>query len=218
MFARQVLMIALAGGITFPASGSTLTPVSQDRRLHLSATGPVGSDSRDAAAPDFGPFDTSLNSPVVDLNIYQHSSIGLTSLTGRSGGHSYQVMFNPNYSGGGQSTFNVTFELAQPIEFTFSGLLLASYWASADVSLDGVYAASAPVEGGPVPYSFAGTLSAGTHNLSAHSTVSVPGGPYYVESWTDFGFYLVPEPTGTALIILGGLTLLRHRHQRAVAR
>jgi hypothetical protein len=210
-FFRVALLLAFLAGTVRFAYAQLLIPTGQDRSVHASASGPEGSDSRDAAATDYGPFDqgVSVHLGPVSVGAGLDSEINVASIAAVGGSGANMLSGpDPEYSGQANAVCNVSFELPRPAAFVFSGEVLASMFASAHVAMD-QYGGSS-TGGAIVPFSAWGMLPPGSHELSAHAQSMTAGGPFFVEAHFTFqlALFFPGDLDGDCAVGLPDLALL----------
>jgi hypothetical protein len=206
---RLGLVTLAASGLT-SATGQILTPTRQSRTVHVSVSGPEGSDSRDAAADGFELWDQTVSLSMGDAHVgaHQRSEIGGTFITGFGGTSPYVFHFPSQYSCNGNTGLSVTFEIAEPAAFRLSGSVVADPFAAASVHL-GVYGAVVS-SGGAQDFAFAGVIPAGEHNLNAHASAVSAGGPQSVTGTfvVELTLSVPGDLDGDCVIDLSDLALL----------
>lgn len=219
----RALPIALSVSLLLPLAASAVgfALVQDDRRVSnaFSDGTPSASDT-----PEVGELDWSGAVPLAS----QQSSIGGSSMSGTGAAS----VFSDIEFGGGNTTFDVIFDVAQatPVEFladfTYDNQAFGSLFFEAALTRgsdtlfrDARDGDSFPVEDPPFSGSFTnqvtfnGTLDPGTYRLLVR--ISSSGGN--ADGTFGFGFDVVPEPSTGVLVGAGLAVIAARRRGRAGA-
>jgi hypothetical protein len=211
------------------AGAALINPVSQIRTVSASVESPGPdpvSDSDSDSAANFGTFHSSVTAQVdlpggsISNRATQSSSIGSEHVSASGQVATTSSYFPPGSSGGAVSTFQLTFEVLQPVEFE-----LTWYLEGVDINPCLCALAEASLRGGPGDQTiFAwfevddffsdteyGVLAPGQYTLLARAQLSHDA-PVSASYQIDLGVVLVPEPS-TALLLAGGLLALALRRR-----
>lgn len=220
------------------AGAALIDPVSQTRTISAyvlgSAPPDFPSDSDSDSASDFGVFDSSVSAQVdlaagsVAASAHQQSWIASAQVNAMGGAVADALLNAPGSFAQGGSHFELTFDVAQPLEFVLWGYLNVLEISSVPGGSTRLTLSGGPGDETLVQlftadflYDFneEGVLEPGRYTLLVDTSLSIGdsasvSGDYQVE----LGVVLVPEPA-TGWLLGGGLLLLgaRRPQGRAVA-
>ena len=199
MQSRLALAVLVLAGVALsplPSRALAILPVQDDRSVSVAYLSNPGLDESAVPVPPFSDFDAFVGGVGI-ANASQLSTIDTTAIHGFGGSG-----VDGSGDGSGAAVFDLTFQVDEPVAYSFSGYAYFEPDSQATVALFGP--GGALFEPGPtwpgLDFSTTGVLAPGTDYRLVVAASHPDGMDFQATQWSfDFAISAVPEP-GSGLL------------------